>query len=357
LLDKSVLIFRIGSLGDTLVAVPAMWAVREHFRGARVTLLCDYHPGKGYVLGSDLLAGSGIVDDFLHYPVDASRMGRLLKPIRAARLAARLRWERFDTLVYLPPSVRSRAQAERDRAFFRAGGIRQFIGMDVDLSGSTAPAPGSELPRETDQILLRLAPQIPIPPRGQGRMELGLTEQDERGVASWLSDLPPDGGRVWIGIGPGSKMPAKIWPRERFLEVLRELAGRFDVWPVVFGGSEDRTVGNWLVRELGRGYVAAGNLGLRASASALSRCQLYLGNDTGTMHMAAAVGVRCVAIFSARSYPGTWYPYGPGHQIFRTQIDCENCGLVECIDRKMECILRIGTDEVLAACAGILCEA
>src|SRR5687768_5614672 len=53
---RSVLIYRIGSLGDTLVALPALWAIREHFKDARITLLCDQHAGKNYVVASDLLS-------------------------------------------------------------------------------------------------------------------------------------------------------------------------------------------------------------------------------------------------------------------------------------------------------------
>ena len=353
-MGSSVLVFRTGSLGDTLVALPALWAVREHFRDARITLLCDHHPRKNYVLASDLLSGSGVVDGFMHYAIDPSPTGRLLMPLRMAALAARIRRGGFDTLVYLAPTGRLPSQVRRDRLFFRAAGIRRFIGMDADLGMPPPPAPGREQPREADLILSHIAPGVPVPPPGQGRMELGLGEAEERTVRAWLDGLPSDGGRPWLGIGPGSKMPAKVWPAERYLEVVRALVEEFDVWPVVFGGAEDRAVGEWLVRELGRGYVAAGELGLRPSARALSRCRLYLGTDTGTMHMAVAVGVRCVAVFCSHAYPGMWFPYGPGHHVLRTPIACEGCQLMECVERGMECILSIQAEAVRAACAEVL---
>ena len=351
---RSVLIFRIGHLGDTLVALPALWAVREHFRDARITLLCNHHPGTPYVLASDLLAGSGVVDDFMRYPVDPSTRGKLLMPFRIARLVAALRRRKFDTLVYLPPTGRTPQQVARDRKFFRLAGITDVIGMDTDLGVPPPPPPGVLLPFEADQLLSHLAPQIPPPPPGTGRMDLAIKPSDEEPVRAWIARLPDDGARPWVGVGPGSKMPAKIWPRERFLAVLRDLVDRHDVWPVIFGGTEDRQVGQWLVDQLGRGYVAAGQLGLRSSASALSRCKLYLGNDTGTMHMAAAVAVPCVAVFSARAWPGTWYPYGPGHRVFHVNISCAGCDLIECVDRKMECLMQIGPAEVRDACIEIL---
>jgi ADP-heptose:LPS heptosyltransferase len=82
----------------------------------------------------------------------------------------------------------------------------------------------------------------------------------------------------------------------------------------------------------------------------MKRCRLFVGNDTGTMHMAAAVGLPCVAIFSSRERPGLWYPRGTGHKIFRTTIDCEGSGLIECLERGNECINRITKDEVRNAC-------
>src|SRR5205807_2577976 len=136
---------------------------------------------------------------------------------------------------------------------------------------------------------------IPIGNGENSFMDLGLGPAEAEHVSNWLSQLEPDGNRPWLAIGPGSKMPAKRWPLERFQHVVSSLIKEFDVWPVVFGGSEDRELGEELLSAWKRGYNAAGALGLRPVAAALKRCRLFLGNDTGTMHMAAAVGVRCVA--------------------------------------------------------------
>jgi ADP-heptose:LPS heptosyltransferase len=185
-------------------------------------------------------------------------------------------------------------------------------------------------------------------------MELPLGAAADQEVDKWLAELPPSQGRPWIAIAPGSKMPAKIWPAERFAQVVTQLIEQFDVWPIVVGGPEDREVGENLLRAWGRGYLAAGNLGLSATAAAMARCRIYLGNDTGAMHLAVTAKLPCVAIFSSRTSPGRWYPYGDNHRVFRTAIDCEGCELTTCIERKMECIYRIGVDEVLQGCAELL---
>ena len=77
--------------------------------------------------------------------------------------------------------------------------------------------------------------------------------------------------------------------------------------------------------------------GRQAWIAALERCAFYLGNDTGTMHMAVAAGIPCVAVFSSRDFPGNWYPYGNGHVVFRTPIKCEGCFLEKCIENEMRC--------------------
>ncbi len=354
---QRILVFRIGQLGDTVVALPAMWAIRRHFRQARLTLLSDCHPRLGWVVPSDLLAGAGLFDEFLSYPVDASGVGGTLRWWRMLRLLTTMRRKAFDLLVYLAPSARTSAQIARDRRFFAAAGIGQFLGMRSfpQFPSKAVGQPLPIVPSEADLLLARLAADgVPVPSSGAGSFDLNLGKAEEQQVESWLRGLPSDGGRPWIAVGPGSKIPAKRWPLERFAEVGASLVAERDVWPVIFGGPEDRPAGDMLLREWGRGYNAAGVLALRSSAAALKRCRLYLGNDTGTMHLAAAVGVPCAAVFSARDFPGRWYPNGRGHHVFRSQVDCEGCGLTACVERHNECLERISAAEVLAACQSIL---
>jgi ADP-heptose:LPS heptosyltransferase len=81
--------------------------------------------------------------------------------------------------------------------------------------------------------------------------------------------------------------------------------------------------------------------------------RLYLGNDTGTMHLAVAAGLRCVAVFSARDWPGKWDPYGSGHHVLRVDVSCAGCKLVTC-DRQMECLTGIEPSKAIVACEDLL---
>src|ERR1019366_4308629 len=241
--SRNVLVFRIGQLGDTVAALPAIMAVRNHYRDGRFTLLCDRHPGKPYVFGPDLLRGSGLFNHFEFYPVRDRGVGSLLQAKDMLALLRRLKKSHYDTLIYLSPSARTRRQITRDVRFFRAAGIKEIIGTD----GFAAPpkrTPGQPLeavPHESELLLARMAASgIPVPPPGQGCMDLNLGAPEEAEVNAWLDgQQAPPTGRRWIGFGPGSKMPAKRWPWERFAELGAVLIERFDIWPVVFGGAED----------------------------------------------------------------------------------------------------------------------
>lgn len=343
-----ILIFHTGSLGDTLVAVPAFRAVRNYFTGARITMLCDQQPGSHYVQARDLLEGSGLVDDFITYPAGSRIQEKFRDVKRLWKTALHLYRQHFDALVYLIRDERSNYSLKRNLLIFRIIGIRRYFGHRgfEYIPCDQAPRPLPDVSHQSDQILSRLAVTgIPAPPPGHGQMDVGVSMEERRTVDHWASENAPCGDKVWVGIGPGSKMPAKVWPTERFFEVVSMLIRKHDVWPVIFGGWEDRALGLDLVKRWGRGSVAAGELGVRQGIAALERCLLYLGNDTGTMHMAVAAGIPCVAVFSARDYPGNWYPYGDGHVVFRTSIDCEGCMLQDC-PKDNACLLAIKAEDV-----------
>ncbi len=348
--QRRILVYRIGQLGDTIIAMPAMKAIRAHFPDAHIELLCDKHEHSHYVLAADVLEPTGIFDGFITYDVDRSKS--FLRS-RFHALAPILRQKAFDTLVYLAPSQRTPRQLLRDRFFFKLAGIQNLIGFDgfSPLPPKTPGEPLAPTPREGELLLRRLAANG-ISESGPSPFELSEADLDE--FRSWHRDLPDDGGRLWVAVGPGSKMPAKRWPVDRFAGVISELIREHDIWPIIFGGKEDREIAHELLRDWGRGYNAAGALSVRTAIAAMRHCAFFLGNDTGTMHMAAAAEIPCVAIFSSRDRPGLWYPAGEGHRVFRSEIDCEGCDLVECVVRDNECLKRITETQVLSACREIM---
>jgi ADP-heptose:LPS heptosyltransferase len=349
-----ILIYRIGQLGDTLVALPAIWAIRRHYPNAFLGLLSDSHDEAGYVLASKVLPKEGLIDEFFSYEADQ----RGVPFWKQLKLIPRIRQKRFDTLVYLAPRFRNKRQVVRDILFFRLAGISRVIGHK-GITAYQKPIPGKPLPhleQEAEHLLGRLGRSgIHVPSRGEGCMALLLTETEIKEAQSWLWSRPGlEHSRLLIGMAIGSKYPAKIWPEERYASLGQHLIEKMGAYPIIFGGLEDRESGNRLIKKWGSGANAAGTLNVRQAAAALSFCRLFIGNDTGTMHLAAAVGTQCVAIFSDRYFPGCWYPYGSQHLVLRHHVPCGGCTVYECLENDQACLKLIRVGEVWEACLAAL---
>jgi heptosyltransferase-3 len=352
--QQKILVYRFGQLGDTLVALPALWAIRRAFPEAHLTYLRSEHPGRGYVPAEEVLPREGLIDDWLTYvhegPGGIRGLFRLWKTLRARQ---------FDVLVYLVPRRRPRTSIWRDLLFFRSTGIRHVIG-NKGICSSFPRVPGQPLPKvesEADHLLQRLAlSHIPIPPSNCREMNLSLTSEEKQTAENWLRASIPgfSAALSLVAIGPGGKRPVTIWPVERFAELGSRLISELSLFPIVFGGPGDVPVAKQFLQQWGKGACAAGVLGVRPAAAALAHCRLYVGNDTGTMHLAAAVHTPCVGIFSARNWPGEWSPYGSGHIVLRRSVPCEGCRLDVCTKEAMRCIKAISVEDVLQACRTVL---
>jgi len=343
----TVVIFRIGQLGDTLVAMPAIDAIRRKYPRHRLVLLTDRYPlGSGFISSWDLLGPTGWFDEVQYYsPTDDFR-GRLGN---MTLLARKLRRMGPDIIYNLAPD-RTALQQGRDRFFFR-----QLVGAKNYIEEGPTEKAGMDRNGRTDG-LPRMEPEWKRLLVTVGGIENPLFHLSipEKAKAQALRVLMAEGvffeGKV-IAVGPGSKMLAKRWPVERFAAVGKRLLEMYpDLSLAILGGGEDVEIGNQLCQGWGeRSHNLAGKLSVYGSAAILERCIAYLGNDTGTMHLAAMVGVPCIAIFSARDYPGKWEPYGDHHIVFRRDVDCAKCMREVCLDRGNDCLMRIEVEEVFAA--------
>jgi heptosyltransferase III len=351
-----ILVFRIGSLGDTIVAIPAFWRIRQAFPDAHIAFLSNSDlRTTGYVQPSHILPANGLFDEWLTYP---SNVGSARFAIESGKLLFKLRKSKFDSLVYLMPRTRTENQIQRDRFFFRMAGISNIFGMDhlrTDRLEMHAKFPSPVVEREGDFIWDCLsADGFPLPDTKRS-FDLCLTWDETESAENWLrANLAGQGEqRTIVAAAPGSKWSSKIWPEQNYVETVSRLIRSHDVTPVIFGGPEDRPAGERLIAKWGRGANAAGQLDVRQAAAALRSCALYFGNDTGTMHIAAAVGTPCVAIFASIDWDGRWYPAGEGHRTLRTSIECEGCHLQECPFNN-ECLRQISIDQAYSACSDVL---
>ncbi len=347
------MIFRIGHLGDTIVALPAFWALRRRFPSARLSLLTNLdQQNSHYVSPTSVLPTHGLFDEFIPYPAN---LGTAKTIVALLQLIKKLRRRKFDAAVYLMPRIRTPIQIKRDRLFFRIVGLSELLGSEFLLNNRVSNLNLGASAREESEsnFLLRMLGDIGIR-SDPSETDLLLTEDEIAAAGEWLeTSLRDRNGVRLIGVGPGAKWESKIWSEGRFFDVVNQLIRTYDCHPIVFGGKEDREKGQRMVDRWGRGSNAAGALSVREAASVLHQCAMYLGNDTGTMHLAAAVGIPCVAIFAGVDRPGRWDPFGEQNHLFRSPFNCPGCLPGNCVNQK-RCLDLIETEQVYRACSMIL---
>jgi heptosyltransferase II len=159
-----------------------------------------------------------------------------------------------------------------------------------------------------------------------------------------------------IGLCPGAEYgPAKRWLPERFAEAAAKITAQSSAQWIVFGTKNDAAIGEQIAAAIGDHCVnRIGQTTLEQLIDELRRCRLLLTNDTGTMHLAALVGVPVVAVFGSTE-PLLTGPLGNGHTILRHHVECSPCFLRECpID--FRCMKAVSADEVAGAVLSMLAK-
>ncbi len=351
---KRIAIFRMGHLGDTIIAMPAFWTIRRRFPDAEILYLSQVVQLKNRVQTLDVLRQGTVYDKIVTYSLGGGKVSKW----EAAKTLVRMRLQRIDMLCYLP-SYRTNAQLTRDKKFFQLAGIKRVVGLEprwglVGYDRRVLPLP--TVRQETETLLAYLAHDGIVPDVDPKSLKgMGLSDDERLFASKLLSERGIRDGTPLVGVGPGSKMPSKLWPLDRFVQVCRGLEARHKPNFLVFGSPAERELCQQLCDSLGSAVNVAGEFSVRQSAAVFEHCKLYLGNDTGTMHIAASADVRCVALFSARDWPGRWYPYGDGHVVFRHAVDCEGCMLDTC-DKNNLCLDLVKAEPVLEAASKALAE-
>jgi ADP-heptose:LPS heptosyltransferase len=187
--------------------------------------------------------------------------------------------------------------------------------------------------------------------------DLRLTEVER---ARAREALAAAGEMPVIAVSVGTKVQSKDWGAENWRNLLRELAVAAKGHALVlcgaaeeFAASEAAAAG-WLEAGGTLTINLCGKLTPRESAAVFERARMFLGHDSGPMHLAAAVQTPCVAIFAARNRPRVWFPYGRQHKVIYHQVDCWGCGLETCVVERKKCITSITVAEVMAAVRDVL---
>jgi heptosyltransferase-2 len=369
-IPQRILVRGVNWLGDAVMTTPALLRLREHFPNSQITLLT---PGKL----KDLWQGHPAMN-----AVEAFDEGE-----GTLQISRRLRRRSFDLALILPNSVRSAWQC-------RLAGIPQRIGYaqpwrNFLLTRAVPPRPGAvamhkRTAAEINNSIQRGAPAA-VPPASAHHIHqylhlvaaLGANPEPlppgvvvpESAVAGFLKKFKLDDGSspLWLGLNAGAEYgPAKRWPVDRFTEAAIQIQRRSNCRWLIFGVKAETETAARLTAHITRaaeehaGRALAGatppvvNLAgattLGELCAALKLCRVLLTNDSGPMHVAAALGTSVVVPFGSTS-PELTGPGLPGdmrHQLLRANAPCSPCFLRECpID--FRCMTGIAVERVVQA--------
>jgi ADP-heptose:LPS heptosyltransferase len=287
-----------------VVALPCLKLIRRTFPDAEIKALTNAPVASSAPPMAAVLEGTGLIDGYLEYPVP------LRHPGKAWRLARAIRRFRPDRLVYLARRE-TMLQVRRDAAFFRACGIRSIVGLPLsrDLL-KNRPLPDGTFEREAERLARTMASLGAIDLIDPAARDLGLTEADRIVPRRVIAECV--GARPFIAISLGTKQPANDWGNGSWRLVVQQLSRLYPHKLVLIGAEADRASSDDVIQGLGeRAANLCGLFTVRESAALIEAAGLFVGHDSGPMHLAAAVGTPLVAVFSRLWRPGIWYPLGP----------------------------------------------
>ena len=315
-------------LGDSVLSVPAMKAVRSRFPNAEITLLV-----RPWVAG--LFHAAPFVDKVWSH----SKPG-LSDWIRTAR---QMRRRKFDLALLLPNSFESALTVF-------AGGVPERTGYATDARGilltqSVAVPTGK---RHQAAYYLDLVESL-FGPVSEPTVEITATEDERQAARQLLRSEAVDPAKGILVINPGAAFgSAKRWHEGRFARVADQLAEELKLQTVVIGSDAERPIGECIQRMMQhRSAVLSGQTDLETLIGLLAEASLVITNDSGPMHIAAALGVPTVAIFGSTDAEVT-RPVGLRTRVVRQEVACSPCMLRECpIDHR--CMEAVTVDQVFEA--------
>jgi lipopolysaccharide heptosyltransferase III len=338
-----ILIYRLGSLGDTVVALPCFQLIRRSFPRAEITILTNRPVEAKAAPLTSVLQHSGLFDHVLDYPIQLREFREIL------RLRTRIRRGSFDLVVHLT-AARGLLSSVRDYLFFRSCGIRKIIGVPFRREDLHVMQTGDGLHEwESSRLARRIRELGVINLEQADSWNLHLTPDEQNGADTLLRSASIAGPFVVVSLG--TKLRVKDWTSDNWKELLKRVAESHPQLPIVALGAQeegalvDSVFANWA----GASANFCGKTSPRVSAAILRRARLFIGHDSGPMHLAAAVGTPCVAIFSGQAPRGQWFPRGGENAILLPEKLCADCHATDCRQVNGICILSIGVDQVLGA--------
>lgn len=330
----NILVRSTNWIGDAVMTTPAIAAIRETFPAARITLLAN-------PLTCELFSPHPHLDGVIIYDrkgAHSGLSGRL-------RLAAELKQRGFDLAILLQNAFDAAlitwlARIPR-RMGYKTDGRALFL---------THGCPVDRGVRELHQVeyYLRMLDHFGVKASSR-RLFLATGKEEDEAIAALLKSCGISDGDFLLGINPGASYgSAKRWRPDRFAAVADELASRFGAKVVITGGPGETGIAGEIEAAMkGRCLNLAGKTSVRSLMALIKRCNFFVTNDSGPMHIAAAFNIPLVAIFGPTDHRTT-APYSEKSVVVRKEEACAPCLKREC-PTDHRCMAAVTVDDVVAA--------
>lgn len=339
-MDK-ILIIQTAFLGDVILTAPLIKALYEGLNKPEITIITTPQ-------GKEILTANPCLSEIIPYDKKKSMKG----PAGFLKIAGRIRKRGFDLAVLPHRSLRSASLAF-------LGKIKQRIGFDAS-TGSFLLTEKVVYQRGLHEVErnLELARKLGIS-GGEWRPELFVSQRTEEKATQFFSQEGLSPAELIVGLNPGSIWATKRWLPEGFARVGDMMAERLGGQVILFGSPEDIPLVNQIAGAMkNKPVIAAGKTGLADLASFFKRCHLFITNDSGPMHIAAAVSTPVVGIFGATTPSLGFSPYSPHSVVVEIKdLACRPCGShggKHCPDRSFACMREITPAQVIAGAEELL---
>lgn len=325
---RNILVIKLRYIGDVLLMTPVLQSLRAAWPHARLTVAVN----RGT---QDILAHHPHVDEVL--VVDRGGWRHTVGLLRD------LHQRRFDCVIDL-------SDADRSAVMTMATGASTRIGFNWEhrwrgLAYTTVVEAAYGALHMVDYDLRALEPIGVAPVTRQPCLQTDA--QGEMEAARVLNETAFT-GRLWIMIHPGARYWFKSWAEDRFAALIDQLAAR-GLPSALVGGAGDQEKAERIVTRCGHPPAnLTGRTSLMGLAALMKHCTVFVGNDAGPMHMAAAVGAPVVGLFGP-SDPRVWGPRGAQVEVIYKGMDCRRCFHPTCERGPDSCMNQISVDEVIQA--------
>lgn len=341
---RHIVVYRVGNIGDTVVAIPALTAIRQAFPEAAVTILTSSGikelPGAAMVLE----AFPGLVSRIVSYLPQEAKSSHGLKRLRANVMES----GPVDLFIDLPVSLQTLRRGLQELFLARVLNTHSAFGFELALPSVFRPAYSRRFPERIPKTVDWLESIV--------RRNLGITAE-----TTPLAFFRPDNSLDWpvLGVNPerpilavnaGAKLDIKRWQPEAFSATIREIMENLPGTQVVLlGNAGEKALNDEIANGMNGVVNLAGKLTLSQTWALLSQATAVLSNDTGTMHMAGLLNKPVYTPMSGQYPAPLWHPPGQDFIPFREHVTCSPCFKDACPFPDQPCLKGIAPSSVIPA--------